>query len=621
MKATNYPNTPLAKLIPSLVACVVIASLSATLSASATANQVKLKGKTPAQVEQALTALLNSRDANIQLASYAGKQPSSSINNLVARQVPAEIIDHSQKSIAELVLAGLAITNAVKDELSSPVALSEPTPPPRDYAVADIVSVEELNTATNDDVNSIIESAKPIHSDTQETVFAEVNVAGEVLAAEDDLLIEAVLVEAVLDEVVLVEAVLNDAEADVDVYEESAGLITYTSEFRPIEENVHSSSQSSAQVSSDITEPSENAIPALPAPTVKELNKEIEVAEIEIVEFKIAETEIAEIEVAEFEIAETEVVQTEIAEIEITETDVVKTEIAEIEIAETKIAEIEVAEFEIAETEVVQTEIAEIEIAETEVVKTEITEIEIAETEVVQTEIAEIEIAETEVVKTEITEIEIAETEVVQTEIAEIEIVETEVVQTEIAEIEIAETEVVQTEIAEIEIAETEVTEIEVAEFEIAETEVTPTEILGGQAQTLLAKVSAAYTATSQGIDTNTHMTTSETSKAADNVSANLNVSARSEACPENFNQVSIPANGKMCQIFAADFPASMILFIPQTPEEVVQYYLASSSSFVEPKKIKQRTMLKSADNNTTLIISKDGGGTQVDILVKSPVS
>jgi hypothetical protein len=95
----------------------------------------------------------------------------------------------------------------------------------------------------------------------------------------------------------------------------------------------------------------------------------------------------------------------------------------------------------------------------------------------------------------------------------------------------------------------------------------------------------------------------------------------RSEACPENFNQVSIPANGKMCQIFAADFPASMILFIPQTPEEVIQYYLASSNSFVKPKRIKQRTMLKSADNNTTLIISKDGGGTQVDILVKSPVS
>ena len=106
-----------------------------------------------------------------------------------------------------------------------------------------------------------------------------------------------------------------------------------------------------------------------------------------------------------------------------------------------------------------------------------------------------------------------------------------------------------------------------------------------------------------------------------DNIGANVDVAVRSESCPEDFNKVSIPVNGKLCQIFAADFPASMILFIPQSPEEVIKYYLASSASFIEPKKIKQRTMLKSADNNTTLIISKDGGGTQVDILVKSPVS
>jgi hypothetical protein len=182
--------------------------------------------------------------------------------------------------------------------------------------------------------------------------------------------------------------------------------------------------------------------------------------------------------------------------------------------------------------------------------------------------------------------------------------------------VEIAVIETVETEIAEVVIAE-----IETVETETAETEVTPTEILGGQAQTLLARVSASYTAESKGIDTNTPTTTTDTFKVADNVGANVNVSVSSEACPENFNQVSIPANGKMCQIFAADFPASMILFIPQTPEEVVQYYLASSNNFVKPKKIKQRTMLKSADNNTTLIISKDGGGTQVDILVKAPVS
>ncbi|WP_161627089.1 hypothetical protein, partial [Brumicola pallidula] len=302
MKAVNYPNTPLTKLIPSLVACVVIASLSA----SAIANQINPKSKTPAQVEQALAALLNSRDTNIQLASYTGTQPSNNINNLVVTQIPTKTVDHSQKSIAELVLAGLAITNSVKDELSSPVTVSEPTPPPRDYAVADIVSVEELDRATNDDMNSIIENAEPINSDIQETLFAGVEVAVEAMVAEDNVLVEAVLVEAVL-----VEAV-----AEGDASEESTALNVDTSEFRPIEETVDSSSQLSKQVSSNITEASKDAIPALPSPILEELNKEIELAasdnintstavESAVMITEIAETDVADIEIVEIEIAET----------------------------------------------------------------------------------------------------------------------------------------------------------------------------------------------------------------------------------------------------------------------------------------------------------------------------
>jgi len=556
MKTTIYPNIPLAKVIPSLVTCVVIAFLSTFLSDSATANQAKPKSKTPAQVEQALSTLLNSRDANIQLASYTGKQPSNNTNNVVAGQAPRGSVDHSQKSIAELVLAGLAITNSVKDELSSPVTVSEPTPPPRDYAVADIVSVEELNTATNDDVNSIIQSAEPIYSNTQETVFARVAVTAEALAAEDDALVTAVLVEDVSDQAV------SDQAAS-----EQAVLIADTSEFRPIEETLNSSNQLSEQISSNIIEPSEDALPVLPAPIVKKLNKEIELAATDNLDMSIA--------------VKSAVMITEIA----------KTQVAEIEVVETEVTEIKVVETQVVETEVVETEVTEIKVVETEVVETEVTEIEVVETEVV----------ETEVVETEVTEIEVVETEVVETEVTEIKFVETKFVETEVAEIAVVET--------------------EVAETEVVETEVTPTEILEDQAPTLLAKVSETYTATLQGGITDTQVTTSEKPQVADNVSANVNVAVRSEACPENFNQVSIPANGKLCQIFAANFPASMILFIPQTPEEVVQYYLASSSSFVEPKKIKQRTILKSTDNNTTLIISKDGGGTQVDILVKSPVS
>ena len=137
-----------------------------------------------------------------------------------------------------------------------------------------------------------------------------------------------------------------------------------------------------------------------------------------------------------------------------------------------------------------------------------------------------------------------------------------------------------------------------------------------GNIEDLTNDSAASYTASESSETVN-----SQEATVADELGAKVEVAVRAAGCPETFNQVDIPVNGKLCQIFAADYPASMILFIPQTPEEVVEYYLSSSDQFAEPKTVKQRTMIKSADNNTTLIISKDGGGTQVDILVKAPLS
>jgi hypothetical protein len=454
MKATNIQHTPLAKLLQSVMAVVVIASLSA----SATANQINTKLKTPVQVEQALTALLDSRSTNLQLASYTGKQ------------LPVKKIDYSQKSVAELVLAGLAITSEAKYELSAPTTSKEPKPIviAQDYAVTDIVSVEEL-----------------------------------------------------------------------DAYQEASALTADASGFTPIEETVNPSSDESNQIPKDITELAVDALPALPAPIAKELNNEIQINDTEV--------------------EETEFVGTGFAELE---------------------------------TEAPATEFVELEIAETETPETEFVELEIAETETPETEFVELEIAETETPETEFVELEIAETETPETEFVELEIAETETPKTEFAELEIAEIE-----------------------------KVASISNLEEQAPILLASLSTFTQTSPDSISDDTTLNIPETPQVTDNVGANVNIAIRSEGCPENFNKVSIPVNGKLCQIFAADFPASMILFIPQTPEEVVQYYLASSDSFIEPKKIKKRTMLKSADNNTILIISKDGGGTQVDILVKSPVS
>ena len=89
-------------------------------------------------------------------------------------------------------------------------------------------------------------------------------------------------------------------------------------------------------------------------------------------------------------------------------------------------------------------------------------------------------------------------------------------------------------------------------------------------------------------------------------------------ACPTNFYQVKLPTNGKLCQVFAANLPASMIFFVPQLPEEVIAFYEKDTTTFSTTRQVKDRVLLQSEDKNTTLIISTDGSGTQVDVLVKA---
>mgnify|MGYP006075165065 CR=1 FL=1 len=475
MKSTNIQNTPLAKLLPSAVAVVVIASLSA----SATANQISIKSKTPAQVEHALTALLDSRNANLQSASYTGQQSSNSSSS-VPKQAHVKKVDYSQKSVAELVLAGLAITSEAKYELSSPTTSKEPKPVDiaTDYAVTDILSVEEL-----------------------------------------------------------------------DAYQNSAPLTADASEFTAPEETA---SEENNQIASNTNELAEDAIIASLAPVTKELNTEV----------VIADTGVEETDPIEHEIAEIGAPEITVVELEIAETDATEIAVVELEIAETDATDIAVVALEIAETDAPEIAVVALEIAETDAPEIAVVELEITEADAPEIAVVELEITEADAPEIAVVELEITETE-----------------------------------------------------------EVASIAILEGQAPVLLASLSAYTQASPDSISDDETVNIAEIPQViTDKLGANVNVAIRSEGCPANFNKVSIPVNGKLCQIFAADFPASMILFIPQTPEEVVQYYLASGS-FIEPKKIKKRTMLKSTDNNTTLIISKDGGGTQVDILVKSPVS
>jgi hypothetical protein len=89
------------------------------------------------------------------------------------------------------------------------------------------------------------------------------------------------------------------------------------------------------------------------------------------------------------------------------------------------------------------------------------------------------------------------------------------------------------------------------------------------------------------------------------------------QSCPKQFYAVELPTDGKLCQVFAADLPASMILFVPKSPSDVISFYKRNSAKYSITKQVKDRYFMQSGDKNTTLIISSDGSGTQVDILVK----
>lgn len=105
----------------------------------------------------------------------------------------------------------------------------------------------------------------------------------------------------------------------------------------------------------------------------------------------------------------------------------------------------------------------------------------------------------------------------------------------------------------------------------------------------------------------------SENTKATEQT--NKTVADNSQPCPRAFFEVPIPEGGKLCQIFATDLPASMVLFVPQPLPDVIEFY-QDEQQFQVAQKSEHRFIIKSNDSNATIILSADGAGTQLDVLV-----
>ena len=524
--AKNTSNRKASLVIPAVMAGFIFATAANMSIAEAAGTTVK----SPDQVEQALTALLDTRKNNVDSALVA-QVPTTYNAQTAATSKQSEKPDHSEKSVSELILAGLAITNEAKNELASkdPAPVDEPVAKPSsDFQVKDIKTESEL-AALEQEV-------------AKENVVAAAE--AEAIEAEVTKVAAVVEVEAVVESTE--EAVVAEVEA-VEIEEtEVAAVAEVEAVVEPTEEAVVTAAETDA-IETEVTEVAA-------------------VAEVEAVVESSEEVAIAVAETAEVAAA---------AEVETVEESTEEAVVAALEEGSELTKEVDVAKAEAA-TASADTKVASApKVAE----KKELPALPKVATSSEMPALPAIAKAE-KAVAPEPTMSKPASQAVVNDK---------------------------RDDTASSNPSNTDDNYSMIAISESAED--ANVEELSANSAELYAASESSETAKVQ--DTNV----------IDELEANVEVAVRAAGCPESFNQVDIPVNGKLCQIFAADYPASMILFIPQTPEEVVAYYLSSSVEFAEPKTIKQRTMIKSADNNTTLIISKDGGGTQVDILVKAPLS
>ena len=89
------------------------------------------------------------------------------------------------------------------------------------------------------------------------------------------------------------------------------------------------------------------------------------------------------------------------------------------------------------------------------------------------------------------------------------------------------------------------------------------------------------------------------------------------QSCPDDFFQLPLYPLARMCQIFAEELPASLVYHSNADQEMTKAYYLRTLGQAESENTLKGRTVLQYKNGDHIIIISQDGDGSQVDILVK----
>ncbi len=90
------------------------------------------------------------------------------------------------------------------------------------------------------------------------------------------------------------------------------------------------------------------------------------------------------------------------------------------------------------------------------------------------------------------------------------------------------------------------------------------------------------------------------------------------QSCPKNFYMLPLYPNAKFCQLFAEELPASMSYFASSDQQTAKAFYVKELGQAETEKMPHGRIVLQYSNGQKIVVISKDGQGSQIDILVKS---
>jgi hypothetical protein len=88
-------------------------------------------------------------------------------------------------------------------------------------------------------------------------------------------------------------------------------------------------------------------------------------------------------------------------------------------------------------------------------------------------------------------------------------------------------------------------------------------------------------------------------------------------SCPAQFHALPLAPMASFCQIFDEALPASMSYFANLKQEVVKDFYIETLGTPNQDVIEKGRHLLSYQDRQLTIIISPDGAGSQIDILLK----